>query len=72
MKHAPTKDEQLRFRPSLRHYHRSGSRQNRSWEEWIDGETKSVAGGKWLKVTVLAVAVIGLLGILAGLFIELR
>lgn len=72
MKHAPTKNEEARFRSSVRHYHRSGSRPHRTWDEWIDGETKSGGSVKWIRITVAAIAVLGLAGIVAALFIEMR
>lgn len=56
----------------MRHYHRSGARPNRTWEEWIDGEAKPSGNGKWLKITLVVVAVLGLAGIVAALFIEMR
>ena len=72
MKHAPTRNEESRFRPAVRHYHRSGARPNRSWEEWIDGEAKVSRSGMWLKIVLVAMAVLGLGGIIAALFIEMR
>jgi hypothetical protein len=71
MKHAPTRNEESRFRPAVRHYHRAGGRPNRTWDEWIDGEAKARAGRKWLRIILVVIAVLGLLGIIAGLLIEL-
>jgi hypothetical protein len=71
MKHAPTKNEETRFRGAVRHYHRSGARPNRTWDEWIDGEEKSRKNRKWLKISVVTIALLGLAGIIAALFIEM-
>ena len=72
MKHAPAKDEASRFKSSVRHYHRSGSRPNRTWDEWIDGEAKPRNSAKWLKISLVVIAALGLVGIVGALFIEMR
>lgn len=75
MKHPRPKDDGVRFSGPLRHYHRAGHQQQRSWEEWIDGEGKptgTVVPGKWLKRVVVALAILALVAIAAGLVIELR
>jgi hypothetical protein len=65
-------DTQQRFRSSLRHYHRTHAQAQRSWDDWVDGSsTKSRVSKNWLKILGIGVAVVGLLAIFAGLFIEL-
>ncbi len=72
MRHAPTKNEASRFKGTVRHYHRSSTRPNRTWDEWIDGDAKPENRRNWLKITLVTIAVMGLLGIIAALIIELR
>ena len=72
MKHHLPRNESDRFKGSLRHYHRSGLQQNRSWDEWIDGKSAGSKGSvKWLRISIVIVAVLALGGIIAGLVIEL-
>ncbi len=71
MKHPPLRQDNNRFSGSLRHYHRAGSQNQRTWDEWVDGKPKSGATTPWLKVILIAVAVLALGGIIAGLIIEL-
>jgi hypothetical protein len=63
-----------RFSGSLRHYHRSGSQTQRSWDEWVDGDLakKKRRSRNWLKITGITLAVLALVGIIAGLMVELR
>ena len=73
MKHPIKRDEDSRFKGALRHYHRSGSQTNRTWDEWIDG--KSARTGKpanWPKIIAIIVGIIALGAVIAGLIIELR
>jgi hypothetical protein len=72
MKHPSHRDETSRFNGGLRHYHRAGSGNQRSWEEWVDGKSAKAASGNWLKVMAISVAVLALCAIVAGLIIELR
>lgn len=72
MKRLPSQDDQDRFRGPLRHYHRSNSQPNRTWDEWIDGKSAKARSRNWWKIIVILTAVLGLVGILAGLVIELR
>jgi hypothetical protein len=72
MKHPAPRNDQNRFSTALRHYHRAGSPAGRTWEEWVDGKTTAKPATNWLKIILIAVAVIGLIGILVGLFIEMR
>ena len=58
---------------SLRHYHRSGGQNRRTWDEWVYGDgRRPVSAGKWLKILVVLLAVLALGGIIAGLYIELQ
>lgn len=62
-----------RFRGKLRHYHRSGASQRRTWDEWVDGEAaKPSILLKCLKISVVIVAVLAIGAIIAGLVISLR
>jgi hypothetical protein len=62
-----------RFGGQLRHYHRTGGQNRRTWDEWVDGDaSRPVSKGKWLKILGILLAFLALGGIVAGLFIELR
>ena len=64
--------EQTRFSGNLRHYHRSGSQTQRTWDDWVDGTPRKKRGAKnWLKWTGITIGVLALIGIIAGLVIEL-
>jgi hypothetical protein len=63
--------ESSRFKGGIRHCHRAGSRQA-SWEEWIDGQSHSTRLKKhWLKIIIVAAAILALGGIIVGLVVEL-
>lgn len=73
MKHPLQRNESSRFQGSLRHYHRSVSQNNRTWEEWIDGRVvRRKPPTYWLKVVVSVVASLILVAVVIGLYIELR
>ena len=72
MKRPSPPDEQDRFRGTLRHYHRTKSQPNRTWDEWVDGKSAKSRSKNWVKILAILGAVLTLGGILAGLFIELR
>lgn len=62
-----------RFSGQLRHYHRSGVRSRRTWDEWVEGE--EAKPGVWLKClkilgVLLALLVLG--AIIVGLVISLQ
>jgi hypothetical protein len=59
-----------RFRGSLRHYHRTGAKSQRSWDAWIDEKSANAKSINWLKVLGISIAVLALGGIIAGLIIE--
>lgn len=72
MKRLSNLDDQNRFSGNLRHYHRSRTQHERSWDEWIDGHAarpKQIR--KWLKAGFVITAVLALAAILVGLFIEM-
>jgi hypothetical protein len=71
MKHPSQRDENSRFAGSLRHYHRSSSQSQRTWDEWVDGKSAKSSSTNWLKISAIVVAVLALGGVIAGLVIEL-
>ena len=74
MKHSQTPDDSAKFSGHLRHYHRSGPPTQRSWDDWVEGGTGKgrKKGSRLPKVLGIAVAVLALGGIVAGLIIEMR
>jgi len=73
MKPPIQRDEASRFQGSLRHYHRSVSQHNRTWEEWIDGRAATRKPPTyWLKLTVTILATIILVAVIIGLYVELQ
>ena len=71
MKHPSQRDETARFQGSLRHYHRSNTQTQRTWDEWVDGKAVKQGSTNWLKVVGITVAILALGGVIAGLVIEL-
>jgi hypothetical protein len=71
MKHSNQRDEPTRFSGGMRHYHRAGSQNQRSWEEWVDGKGTKARGTNWLKIAAISVFLLALCAIVAGLIIEL-
>ncbi len=73
MKPRNSTDDQVRFSGAVRHYHRSGPRPQKSWDEWVDAKSARAAGSRnWVKIIAIFVAVLALTGIITGLIIELR
>ena len=73
MKHPNLIDDEARFKGSLRHYHRSGVRERRTWDEWVEGEeAKPGIWIKCLKIAGIIVALLALGAIVAGLVIALQ
>jgi hypothetical protein len=73
MKRVLPPDEHARFSGSLRHYHRTGSQTQRSWDDWVDGTTAKTRKSRHrLKIFGVTVAVLALAAIIVGLIIELR
>lgn len=71
MKHPLLRDENAKFQGSLRHYHRSNTQTQRTWDEWVDGKAVKQGTVNWFKVAGITVAVLALGGVIAGLVIEL-
>jgi hypothetical protein len=68
----PSEDKK-RFGGHLRHYHRSGGQNRRTWDEWVYGDgRRPVSATKWLKVIGVLLALLALGGIVAGLYIEMQ
>ena len=61
-----------RFSGQLRHYHRTGYKTQRTWDEWVDGKSAHSRSRHWWKGLLILAAVLALGGIIAGLIIELR
>jgi hypothetical protein len=73
MKRTLPPDENARFSGPLRHYHRSGSQTQRSWDDWVEGGASKPKRSRGLgKVLVAVVATLALAGIITGLIMELR
>lgn len=73
MKRTHPPDENARFSGSLRHYHRSGAQTQRSWDDWVEGSAGKPPGSRKLgKLLAIVLGTAALLGIVAGLIIELR
>ena len=65
--------DNTRFSGHLRHYHRSGTKVQKSWDEWVEGRPPSGrASRNWLKIIGAIVAILALAGIVVGLINELR
>ena len=73
MKRNYPSDDKKRFGGHLRHYHRSGGQNRRTWDEWVYGDARQpVSTRKWFKILGVLLAVLALGGIIAGLYIEMR
>ncbi|RYD23435.1 MAG: hypothetical protein EOP88_04140 [Verrucomicrobiaceae bacterium] len=73
MKRTLPPDENARFSGPLRHYHRSGAQTQRSWDDWVEGSGGKRKGSRSFgKTLAVIVAALALLGIIAGLIVELR
>ncbi len=72
MKRSSHTDEPARFSGSLRHYHRTGGQQKRSWDDWVDGVAAVEHRSKnWPKIVGIGIGILALGGIIAGLIVEL-
>lgn len=71
MKHPSQRDENSRFHGSLRHYHRSNSQKQRTWDEWVDAKPVKARSINWLKMGGITAGVLALIAIIVGLVIEL-
>lgn len=74
MKRMQPRDDQDRFKGSLRHYHRASPPPHRTWDEWINGKPgrKVRENRHWLNILLIVIALLVLGGIVIGLIIELR
>lgn len=71
MKHPSRIDETSRFRGGLKHYHRSGSQPQSSWEQWVDGKAGASPQRGWGKALGLVLGILALIGIGVALYIEM-
>jgi len=72
MKRMLPPENPTRFKGTVRHYHRSASKSQSSWEQWISGEANSGRPRKsWLKILGILVALLVLGGVIAGLVIKM-
>ncbi|MCX8496210.1 MAG: hypothetical protein ORN51_08520 [Akkermansiaceae bacterium] len=73
MKKSASSTEKIQYKGSLRHYHRSNTKQKRSWDEWVDGPGASkLKPLNLLKIAFVSLGVIALIAVIGGLIIELR
>ena len=67
-----TPEVHAKFDGNLRHYHRSGSQTQRTWDDWVDGGgAKARSKKNWPRIVGILVGALALSGIVAGLIIEL-
>lgn len=72
MKKAQPSQNQGKFSGNLRHYHRSGSQNQSTWDDWVDGPSvKKKKSHNWLKISVAVFGILALVGIAVGLWIEM-
>jgi hypothetical protein len=72
MKRTHSTAEDSKFSGNLRHYHRTGSQTQRSWDDWVDGGAVKPRGSKnRLKIIGIIAGVLALFAIIAGLIIEM-
>jgi hypothetical protein len=73
MKRTLPSEGHSKFSGNLRHYHRSSSQRQRTWDEWVDGPaSKARPPRNWLKIIGFTLGVLALAGIIYGLIIVLR
>ncbi|MBU6171257.1 MAG: hypothetical protein KGQ87_07175 [Verrucomicrobia bacterium] len=72
MKSRKTTDEKIPFNGSGRHYHRAAYSAEKNWDQWINGVSSKQANSRnWALILGITIAVLGLLGVIIGLIIEL-
>lgn len=72
MKRIFPSESDTRFSGHLRHYHHLNTKAPRTWDDWVEGGVAKTSRKKnRLKILGIAVAVLALTGIIAGLVIEL-
>ena len=76
MNRIPPRDEQARFKGSLRLHHRGGPVVHRTWDEWITGKpakpARKTTRKKMVNILIVVISVLVLGCIIAALIIELR
>jgi hypothetical protein len=73
MKRELQSDRADRFSGNVRHYHRVAAQEQQTWDRWVEGDSaKKRRAKKWLKVFGIALSLLALGGIIAGLYIELK
>ncbi len=73
MRRSQTPDRPAQFKGSLRHYHRSATQRQRTWDDWIEGTVAKPRESKnWLPTIGAVFGILALGGIIAALVIELR
>ncbi len=61
-----------RFRGKLRHYHRSGGKFRRTWDDWVEGDlAKQRRNRNLLRMLGVTFSFMALGGIVIGLILEL-
>jgi hypothetical protein len=72
MKRILPSESDARFSGHLRHYHRQRTKTPRTWDDWVEGvDAKAGRKKNWPRIMGITVAVLALVGIIAGLVIEL-
>jgi hypothetical protein len=71
MKPRSSIDESSRFRGGLKHYHRTGSQPQSSWDEWVEGEAKARPRRNWLMILGIVAGIAAVVAIGVGLVIEM-
>ena len=72
MKRTSPTDAPIKFSGNMRHYHRSGSKTQRTWDDWVDGHAAKVPSKRsWPKMVGILLGILALASIIAGLIIEL-
>jgi len=66
-------EEWSRFSGHFRHYHRSASKNPKSWDEWVEGKPPVIRDHtKWARALAFAVAALLLAAVATSLIIELH
>jgi len=73
MKRTLPPDQNAKFSGNLRHYHRSGHQQLKTWDDWVEGASAQTFKKKknWLKIVGIFAGALALSAIIAGLLIEM-
>ncbi|MBC8128222.1 MAG: hypothetical protein H8M99_13860 [Gloeobacteraceae cyanobacterium ES-bin-144] len=71
MQRQPERSE-TKFKGTLKHYHRSGSQTNRTWDDWVFGTGQKKARRNWFRIILISLALLALGGIIAAMIIVLQ